>query len=518
MPNNIIPLPPLGAEEHARAETERRRQIEAWTDRVLRDVGLADRVARANSPEDLRRIIFDPDDADVVFAVRAALHPASGAKADYFEGLREGGLKRILRKGFEEMKAQRLAELLRGQGRRSQPAAPDWTADLKLDKHGGVRPILSNLILFLRYHPKWQGVLSFDEFNTRVVMRKRPPWGEENPDAQWTDHHETQTRTWFQREDIDAKIGDVGRAVQAAARNSPYHPVRDYLDALVWDRRPRLDTWLVTYFHAEDTPYSRAIGPRFLISAVARIYQPGLKVDHTPIFEGPQGRQKTETLRALAVRDEWFTDRLSHLASKDAAIEIAGVWLVEIAEMDALTRASASAMKAFLTRRFDRFRPPWARHLIRLQRQCVFAATINPPIGGYLKDPSGARRLWPVECRGMIDRDGIERDRDQLWAEAVVLFRAGKKWWLETPELEALATAEQAARFKGDPWQDAIKQWIGRRPDVSIGEVLQDALRIEPWDQSHSDEIRVVNILKTLGFKKYFARRGDQRQKRYRRH
>ena len=111
--------------------------------------------------------------------------------------------------------------------------------------------------------------------------------------------------------------------------------------------------------------------------------------------------------------------------------------------MDALTKATSSAIKAFLTRRRDRFRPPYGKHTINLPRQCVFAATINPTAGGYLKDPTGARRFWPVACRGMIDRDGLEKVRDQLWAEAVHRFKAGAPWWLETPELEALATAEQ---------------------------------------------------------------------------
>jgi predicted P-loop ATPase len=87
------------------------------------------------------------------------------------------------------------------------------------------------------------------------------------------------------------------------------------------------------------------------------------------------------------------------------------------------------------------------KHPINYPRQCVFAATINPPVGGYLKDPTGSRRFWPVACRGMIDRDGLEKERDQLWAEAVHQYKAGASWWLETPELEALATAEQSARF-----------------------------------------------------------------------
>ena len=281
----------------------------------------------------------------------------------------------------------------------------------------------------MRHHPNWKGVVAYDEFNARAVIRSRPPWGEEKPDTHWNDQHETRTRIWFQRADIDAGLGDVGRAIQAAARHNTVHPVREYLDGLVWDRKPRLDTWLVTYFQ-----YIRAVGSRFFISAVGRIYEPGCQVDHVLVLEGPQGQRKSQSLRALAVKDEWFSDRLSHMASKDAAIEVAGVWVFELAEMDALTRAASSTAKAFLTRRRDRFRPPHGRHTISLPRQCVFAGTINPPVGGYLKDLTGARRFWPVACHGVIDSAGIERDRDQLWAEAVHRYRAGQKWWLETPE------------------------------------------------------------------------------------
>jgi putative DNA primase/helicase len=116
----------------------------------------------------------------------------------------------------------------------------------------------------------------------------------------------------------------------------------------------------------------------------------------------------------------------------------------------------------------------------------------------------------------MIDRAGLERDRNQLWAEAVHRYKAGQKWWLETPELEALATAEQAARFKVDEWTQPIKRWIGRRTDVSLAEVLQGALGIKPTDPpNHPAEIRVAVILKALGFKKYRARAGRERPNRY---
>jgi predicted P-loop ATPase len=388
---------------------------------------------------------------------------------------------------------------------------------LILDEARKVIANLANLILILREAPKWKGVLGYDEFNARVVIRQRPPWGEEVADTPWTDHHDSLARVWFQNEKISPSAGDVGRAVQAAARHNPFHPVRDYFDSLVWDKEPRLESWLQTYFHVEDSEYVRAIGPRYLISAVARIFQPGCKVDHVLVLEGPQGRQKSEGLRTLAIKDSWFTDRLSHVASKDAALEIAGVLIVEIAEMDALTKATSSTTKAFLTRRRDRFRPPFGKHTINLPRQCVFAATINPPAGGYLKDPTGARRFWPVACQGMIDRDGLENVRDQLWAEAVYRFKAGAPWWLETPQLEALATVEQSARFVIDPWEERIRDWLGDRNDISLSEVLEHGLGLAPEAQTQSAQKRIVGILMRMDFAKHRPRTPEGRKNRYQR-
>lgn len=295
--------------------------------------------------------------------------------------------------------------------------------------------------------------------------------------------------------------------------------IRDYFSALKWDGTPRLDAWLITYLHADDTPYVRAIGPRFLISGAARIDKPGVQVDHTLVLEGPQGKLKSTTLRKLAIRDEWFTDRLSHVGTKDAMIETAGILLYEIAEMDALTRASPSATKRFLTSRYDRFRPPYGKHLVNVPRQCIFAGSINPPpTGRYLNDPTGARRIWPVACVGMIDLAGIERDRDQLWAEAIVRYQAGAPWWLDSPELEALATAEQAKRLKIDEWHDPIVNWLDDRCDVSVAEVLKGALGVTNKHQSQTAQNRAVKILKNLGFTWYRPnKKGRDRRPRYRR-
>jgi predicted P-loop ATPase len=511
----IIPLLVPTDTDNDSPNAERNKLLFEWAHTVLKDIGAVAALLEAQTIEELRALVLDLDTAEVTLAIRDALHPASGNREKHFDGLREGGLKRILKNQFADLKAYREKEL-RHSGEQQHD---DWMDGLIRQKNGTVATVLANLILILREAPAWKGVLGFDEFKQQVVITQRPPWGEEPECVPWTDHHESLTRVWFQSTPrLNPSLGDVGRAVQAAARSNAFHPVVAYFDALAWDGVPRLDVWLATYFHTDDTAYVRAIGPRYLISAVARIFRPGCQVDHTLVLEGPQGKMKSEALRTLAINDAWFTDRLSHLASKDAAQELSGVLIVEIAELDALTKASSSTMKSFLTRRRDRFRAPYGKHVSTLQRQCVFAGTINPPVGGYLRDPTGARRLWPIVCRGTIDRDAIERDRDQLWAEAVHRFKAGERWWLETAKLEALATAEQAARFVVDPWEEQIREWLGDdKHDVAIEEVLGRALGFKSGQWTQANMNRTAKILTHLGFKLVKARRPDGgRQKRYR--
>jgi putative DNA primase/helicase len=236
----------------------------------------------------------------------------------------------------------------------------------------------------------------------------------------------------------------------------PVHPVRDYLGALAWDGVARIETWACRYLGAEDTAFNRNVGALWLISAVARIFRPGVKADML-VLEGPQGARKSTALKILA-GENWFTDELPDLGSKDAAMHMQGVWIIEIAELDAIGKAEVSRIKAFLTRTTDRFRPPYGRYTIEVPRQCVFAGTVNPDT--YLRDETGNnRRFWPVRCV-TIDIDALARDRDQLWAEAVARFRADAIWWLDTPEVVAAASAEQDKRYQADVWGDLIDHWI----------------------------------------------------------
>jgi putative DNA primase/helicase len=150
----------------------------------------------------------------------------------------------------------------------------------------------------------WRGVFAYDVFNARVVLRKNPPWGEVKIGEWLNDHHETMSRAHLQTQGINPTVGDVGKAIQAAAKHNIVHPAREYFENLVWNGVPRSDTWLIEYFHAEDNAYIRAIGKRWLIEIVARVYQPGCQADTFPILEGSQGVFKSQALRILAIRDE----------------------------------------------------------------------------------------------------------------------------------------------------------------------------------------------------------------------
>jgi predicted P-loop ATPase len=176
-------------------------------------------------------------------------------------------------------------------------------------------------------------VLAYDEFRNNVVPLKPTPWTGLPKDGR-TDQEDRLTTEWLQRNRIFVSVEVSSQAVQTVATERRVHPIRQYLDALRWDRRPRLNGWLTTYLGVEESNYSHAVGSRWMLSAVARVHRPGVKADCCLILEGPQGIKKSTALRTLA--GDYFTDELANLGSKDASMQIRGVWIVEISELDSL--------------------------------------------------------------------------------------------------------------------------------------------------------------------------------------
>ena len=416
---------------------------------------------------------------------------------------------------------------------------PAWASKLRTGEDGSPERNEANVITALTHDEAFAGAFRFNEFRQEVVVTRPMPWDSAPFDnaRPWTMTDDVRSAEWLQRREINVTPVVVSRSVAAVANTIRFHPVREYLGQLCWDGTARLDAWLITYLGAADTPLNRAFGARWLISAVARIMRPGAKADHMLILEGPQGTFKSTALKVLAGED-WFTDELAEIGSKDAGLQMLGVWIIEIAEQDAISRAEVSRIKSFLTRTTDRYRPPYERYVISVPRQCVFAGSVNPDT--YLRDETGNRRFWPVRV-GRVDIDGLRRDRDQLWAEAVVRFREGARWWLDDPDLVAAAKTEQEARYQGDAWDARIDRWLTnerrrvnqgyvgyddwqeeevQRPepicDVSIGEILEQALNIEPGRWTRADQMRVSAYLKARKWERYNARSGNQRAWRYR--
>ena len=420
-----------------------------------------------------------------------------------------------------------------------RPVRPRWASQLRLDLAGTPERNEANVITALSNDEAFAGALVFDEFRQETMVNRALPWDEAAArlPRPWNDADDVRCAEWLQHREINVAPIVVSRSVTAVARDVRVHPVRDYLNGLTWDGVPRLATWAITYLGADDTALNRAFGSRWMISAVARIMRPAAKVDHMLILEGPQGAKKSTALKVLA-GDEWFTDELPEIGSKDAAQQMRGIWIVEIAELDAIGRAEVSRIKAFLTRTVDRYRPPYGRYVVEVPRECVFAGSVNPD--SYLRDETGNRRFWPIRC-GSIDLDSLRRDRDQLWAEAVARFRDGAIWWLDDAELMADARVEQDARYQSDAWDALIEHWLvyeRRRVnrgygyddwveeeaeretpirDVSVGEVLDQAIGIEPGRWTKSDQMRVGAYLKANGWQRYQRRVRNLREWRYRR-
>jgi putative DNA primase/helicase len=371
----------------------------------------------------------------------------------------------------------------------------DWRDTLlKNERTEAIRAILANALIALRYEPEWSGVLAFNEFTVRVETKRRTPWGKPAGEA-WTDNDDRLTAEWLQKENIYVGTMIAGEAVQTIALENRFHPVRDYLDSLVWDAKPRLATWVPRYLGTDPNKHIYStFGRKWLISAVARQYRPGCKADHTLILEGPQGCGKSSALRTLG--SPWFTDQMPELGSKDSYLQIHGIWIAEMAELDSISRAETSRIKAFITAVSDRFRLPYGKNAVDWPRHCVFAGSTNRD--DWNRDETGARRFWPVRC-GRIDLKALERDRDQLWAEAVVRYREGEHWWLEDSADVAAAVAEQDERYECDPWAEKISDLISTCEEVSIGQILR-GLDKPQGQWSRGDEMRVSAFLKSRGW------------------
>lgn len=387
---------------------------------------------------------------------------------------------------------------------------PEWMRGMIWKGRGQLEECRENVFLILTQHPAWQGVIGWDDFARRVVKLGRTPTG--GQPGEWTPEDDMELGLWMaQRLKFLVKgEGVLTAGVGMAASRNKFHPVRDWLQSLPpWDRVPRLAHWLKECMGAvaESEQYLELVGRIFLVGMVARVMQPGCKWDYMPIFEGPQGRGKSTALRVIG--GQWFADTQLHIGEKDAYMQLDGVWLYEIGEMDSFNRSETTAVKAFVTTQTDRYREPYARRIIERPRQVAFGGTTNQ--GEYFKDTTGNRRFWPVRCRGRIDLDKLAEWREQLFAEALQLYREGVLWRPTREEEAQWIRPEQEAREIVDPWLVPLQDFL-YAPDRKLNNeneftsyaLLTQAIGMDPEriDGNRSAATRIGNLMARLGWPK----------------
>jgi hypothetical protein len=309
----------------------------------------------------------------------------------------------------------------------------------------------------------------------------------------------------------------VHQATDIHAWQHRFHPVRDYLNGLIWDGTPRLSNMFLNYFGAEDNSkpgdkelsYTQAVSRMFLIAMVARIFKPGCKADYMVVLEGPQGVLKSTACAVVAGR--WFSDSLPDINErKDVSQHLRGKWLIEVAEMHAMSRAENTLLKSFITRTEERFRPSYGRREVIEPRQCLFIGTTNKDT--YLRDETGNRRQWPIKA-GEIKIKDLIKDRDQLFAEAVTAYNNNERWWPDKKFEENYIKPQQDARYEADVWEEKIQDYLvtgqswgqskrdAQPPSrVTIGDVADKALNFETARIGTADQRRIAAVLTNLGW------------------
>ena len=399
-----------------------------------------------------------------------------------------------------------------------RPAPPDSFHET--DK-GGVKAVMHNLMLILRDHPVWAGVLGFDQYAELIVKLKPPPWQGDRPfkrGGEWMEEDDFRLRHWLSTYFFEAKEKDVMQAVTLIAHAHAFHPLIEKFEATTWDGVHRLRTWLIDYMGVGKgkkfmrlppaerdivLQYSELVGMYWMIGAVARVFEAakpgattGAKMDTMLILEGEQGLLKSTALRTLG--GDYFTDEKLDFGNKDSLMVLQGRHIIEMAEMEGFNKADTSATKYFIPKREDLFRLPYGKKLVKKPRRCVFAGTVNHDV--YLKDDSGNRRFWPVWCTD-IDIARLEQDVAQLWAEALHWYRDGHRWW-PSAEDRHLFTFEQDKRFQEDDWREVVESFCIGKNIITSGEVLGDALKIDKarWDKM--SQMRVGSIMRRMGWER----------------
>lgn len=351
----------------------------------------------------------------------------------------------------------------------NDPESDDWVLDLELDKQGKTQASLDNLVLIIRNDKNLKNI-AFNRHRDGIDAIGGLPWSQIKDG--WNDSDYAALKVYLSKNYGVYSPGRTKDAVVAVATERAYHPIKEYLDNLPeWDGVQRVDTLLIDYFGAEDNIYTRAAIRKTMVAAVARIYHPGTKFDSVLILSGPQGIGKSTFFSKLA--GDWFSDSLTitDMRDKSGPEKMQGYWILELGELAGMRKADTDTVKSFISRVDDKYRASYGLTVENHPRQCVIVGSTNAE-SGFLRDITGNRRFWPVRVSGDSPRKSwqiTDDEVEQIWAEALALYRRGEKLYLNSEE-EAIATREQREAMETDDREGLVRGYL-------------DTLLPENWDK-----------------------------------
>ena len=345
----------------------------------------------------------------------------------------------------------------------------DWVERLDRDRKGNLQQTITNARMILDNDPRLKDCFAIDLFSQRKVILKSLPWRPVTAiDMYITDTDEADLRMYMERVYGFTARNAISDALASHLARRAFHPIKNYLNGLEWDGKPRLDRLLIKYMGAKDCDYTKAVTRKTFTAAVARIYEPGIKFDYVLTIAGYEGRGKSTLIKKMG--GEWFSDNFTTIVGKEAKEQIQGVWLIEMGEMSALRKAEVVSIKQFVSSQEDSFRPAYGVNKIYVKRQCIFFATTNEV--EFLRGADGNRRFWVIDTHdGEPEADVLaatsvnEAERGQLWAEALHYYKAGEALYLDT-DLEAVARTEQRDHGEKDTRSGIVEAYLSvLKPD-----------------------------------------------------
>lgn len=338
----------------------------------------------------------------------------------------------------------------------------EWMQRLQISpQSGAVAKTVDNVYIILTNDPLLKDKIIYDEFSSLVLAVGELPWNAASERRRWSDTDDAGLRRYLEKTYAITGKDRILDALSLAVQSRCINEVKEYLTALEWDGISRLETLFIDYLGAPDTAYVRACTKKFFVAAVARALCPGCKFDNMPILGGPQGIGKSTLIRKMGLR--WYSDSLDSFEGKEASEMLRGVWMNEIGELSGMNTAELNSVKRFLTKVEDIYREPFGRRTCSFPRRCVFIGSTND--NEYLRDRTGNRRFWPIDCAVTEPVKSVFTDLDaevpQLWAEAVAWYRLGEKLYLPQT-LEKNAIDEQQSHMEVNAREGVVREFVTR--------------------------------------------------------